>query len=89
MARPFAGDGVRARTLHRELKLGEVTFNPFNFKLTMRDAMIVERGKPLVGMRYLLADYQAASLFKRMHILREVTLDRPLRARDPALGRFD
>ncbi|MUV14049.1 DUF748 domain-containing protein [Noviluteimonas gilva] len=64
-------------TLHRELKLGEITFNPFNFKLTLRDAMIVEQGKPLVGMRYLLADYQAASLFKRMHILREVTLDRP------------
>ena len=31
-------------TLHRELKLGEVTFNPFNFKLTIRDAMILERG---------------------------------------------
>ncbi|MGO4551778.1 DUF748 domain-containing protein [Lysobacter sp. 2RAF19] len=64
-------------TLHRQLQLGEVTFNPFNLKLTLRDAMIVERGKPLLGMRYLLADYQAASLFKRMHILREVTLDRP------------
>jgi hypothetical protein len=64
-------------TLHRELRLGEVTFNPFTFKLTMREAMIVERGKPLVGMQYLLADYQARSLFKGMHVLREVTLERP------------
>jgi hypothetical protein len=64
-------------TLHRELQLGEVTFNPFTFRLTMRDAMIVERGKPLVGMRSLVADYQIRSLFKGMHVLREVTLDRP------------
>ncbi|UHQ18210.1 DUF748 domain-containing protein [Lysobacter sp. KIS68-7] len=62
---------------HDELRLGEVTFNPFTFKLTLRDAMVVERGKPLVGVRYFLADYQAVSLFKGMHVLREVTLDRP------------
>ena len=64
-------------TLHRDLQLGEIKFNPFTFRLTLRDAMIVERGKPLVGMRYLLADYQAVSLFKGEHVLREVTLDRP------------
>ena len=64
-------------TLHRDLQLGEVTFNPFTFRLTLRDAMIVERGKPLVGMRHLLADYQAVSLFKGEHVLREVALDRP------------
>jgi hypothetical protein len=38
-------DGYVRDTLHRELQLGEVTFNPFNLKLTMRDAMIVERGQ--------------------------------------------
>lgn len=27
-------------TLHRELRMGEVTFNPFTFKLTLRDVMI-------------------------------------------------
>jgi hypothetical protein len=41
-------------TLKRELRMGEVTFNPFTFKLTIRDTMILEHGKPLVGMRYLL-----------------------------------
>jgi hypothetical protein len=64
-------------TMHRDLRLGEVTFNPFTFQMTLRDAMIVERGTPLVGFRYLLADYQARSLFKGMHVLREVTLERP------------
>ena len=75
LVRSQATDYVRGK--HDDLRLGEVTFNPFTLKLTLRDAMIVEHGKPLVGVRYLLADYQASSLFKRMHVLREVTLDRP------------
>ncbi|MFC5577875.1 DUF748 domain-containing protein [Lysobacter niabensis] len=71
-----AGKYVREE-LHQELQLGEVRFNPFTFELELRDAAILEKGRPLVGFRRLFANYQVSSFFSRMHKLREVAFEQP------------
>jgi len=63
--------------LHKDLQLGEVRFNPFTFELELRDAAILEKGRPLVGFKRLFANYQASSFFSSMHKLREVAFDQP------------
>ncbi|GAB3366677.1 DUF748 domain-containing protein [Lysobacter rhizosphaerae] len=63
--------------LHKDLKLGEVRFNPFTFELELRDAAILEKGRPLVGFKRFFANYQASSFFSSMHKLREVAFDQP------------
>ncbi len=66
------------QTLHRQVSIGEIRFNPFvldasvsNFKLDEAD------DSPLVSFRHLYANAQLASLWQRAAVLQEVHLSAP------------
>lgn len=64
-------------TLHRDLKLGQVRFNPFTFTMEVRNLVLTEAGKPLVSFKLLRVNGELASLWQRRVNLKEVTLDTP------------
>ena len=70
-----------ATELGKDLALGEIKFNPFTFQLEIRDIAIGDRGaargKPLVALKRLFADFQVSSLWKSGYVFRQVALDRP------------
>lgn len=70
-----------ATELGKDLALGEIKFNPFTFQLEIRDIAIrdrgVARGKPLVALKRLSADFQVSSLWKSGYVFRQVVLDEP------------
>lgn len=70
-----------ATELGKDLALGEIKFNPFTFQLEVRDIAIrdrgVARGKPLVALKRLSADFQVSSLWKSGYVFRQVVLDEP------------
>lgn len=70
-----------ATELGKDLALGEIEFNPFTFQLQIRDIAIrdrgVARGKPLVALKRLFADFQVSSLWKSGYVFRQVALDEP------------
>jgi hypothetical protein len=54
LLRTLAIDTVRER-LHRELQLGQITFNPFRFELTVQDASLPDAdGTPALGVHRLV-----------------------------------
>lgn len=70
--------------LGKDLRLGEVRFNPFLFELDMRDIAIAEPGSPrsrhpqtMVALKHLHADFQVSSLWKRGYVFRQVRLEEP------------
>ncbi|MBF6023032.1 DUF748 domain-containing protein [Lysobacter niastensis] len=65
--------------LGKDLKLGEVRFNPFNFQLDI-DGIAIDDPKdrqPMVALKQVHADFQVSSLWKRGYVFREVRLDGP------------
>jgi len=52
-----------AEELGRTLALGEVTFNPFTFRLSVSDALLSEKaGDPIAGFKQLVVNAQLASI---------------------------
>src|SRR4051794_38646427 len=67
-----------AEELGRSLALGEVSFNPFTFRLSVRDALLSEKaGDPIAGFKQLVVNAQLASIWQRAVVLKEVQLDAP------------
>jgi uncharacterized protein DUF748 len=67
-----------AEELGRTLALGEVTFNPFTFRLSISDALLSEQaGDPIAGFKQLVVNAQLASIWRRAVVLKEVQLDAP------------
>ena len=67
-----------AEELGRSLALGEVTFNPFTFRLSISDALLSEQaGDPIAGFKQLVVNAQLASIWRRAVVLKEVQLDAP------------
>ena len=67
-----------AEELGRTLALGEVTFNPFTFRLSVSDALLSEKaGDPIAGFKQLVVNAQLASIWRRAAVLKEVQLDAP------------
>jgi hypothetical protein len=65
-------------TLHAQLELGELHFNPFALDASVSGAAIKDAaGAPLVGFRHLYVDAQLASIWRRAIVLREVEIAGP------------
>lgn len=65
-------------TLHRQLSIGEITFNPFTLQAQIHDFKLAEAdGAPLVGFRHLLVNATLASIWQRAVSLQEVRIDAP------------
>lgn len=66
--------------LQRELSVGEITMNPFDLRLEMRDVALKDKdGSPLVSFERLLVDYEIfPALTQRAFGFREISLTRPL-----------
>ena len=65
-------------TLHRQVSIGEVRFNPFMLDASVSDFRLKESdGSPLVAFRHLYANLQLASVWRRAAILHEVQLSAP------------
>ena len=66
------------QTLHQQLSLGQLRFNPFTFEASAHELRISEPdGRELVGFRHLYADAELASLWQRAVVLNEVDLSAP------------
>jgi uncharacterized protein involved in outer membrane biogenesis len=64
-------------TLHRDLKLTAIRFNPFTLTMEADQFQLLEAGKPLVSFEYLRVNGEFASLWQRRINLKEVRLDTP------------
>lgn len=65
-------------TLHRQVSIGEIRFNPFVFDASVSNFNLREAdGSPLVSFRHLYANAQLASLWRRAIVLHEVQLSAP------------
>lgn len=70
-----AQDYVR-NTLHRQLELGEVTFNPFTFEAVIRDLRLNEAdGSPILGFDRLQVNAELSSLLRRAVVLKLFRLE--------------
>jgi uncharacterized protein involved in outer membrane biogenesis len=64
--------------LGRGLALGDVAFNPFTFRLSIRDATLTEKaGEPIASFASLVVNGELASIWQRAVVLKEVQLDAP------------
>lgn len=67
-----------ADELGRKLALGDVSFNPFTFRLGIRDAALSEQsGEAIAGFASLVVNAELASIWQRAVVLKEVQLDAP------------
>ncbi|HEY4367546.1 MAG TPA: DUF748 domain-containing protein [Steroidobacteraceae bacterium] len=65
-------------TLHRQISIGEIRFNPYTLEARIHDFRLAESdGSPLVSFRYLLVNATVASIWQRAVSLQEVHLDAP------------
>jgi hypothetical protein len=64
--------------LGRRLALGEVAFNPFTFRLSIRNAALSEKsGEAIASFESLVVNAELASIWQRAVVLKEVQLDAP------------
>ncbi|HEV8330056.1 MAG TPA: DUF748 domain-containing protein [Steroidobacteraceae bacterium] len=64
--------------LGRGLALGDVAFNPFTFRLSIRNATLSEKaGEPIASFGSLVVNAELASIWQRAVVLKEVQLDAP------------
>ncbi|MFC3550411.1 DUF748 domain-containing protein [Lysobacter cavernae] len=77
LIRSQATQFVATELRDKSLALGEIRFNPFNFQLDVRDIAISDRGKRMVALQRLFADFEAKSLWKRAWTFARVDLDAP------------
>jgi uncharacterized protein involved in outer membrane biogenesis len=67
-----------ADELGRGLALGKVSFNPFTFRLSVRDAVLSEKtGDPIASFEQLVVNAELASIWQRAVVFEEVQLDAP------------
>jgi uncharacterized protein involved in outer membrane biogenesis len=67
-----------ADELGRGLAVGKVSFNPFTFRLSVRDAVLSEKaGDPIASFKQLIVNAELASIWQRAVVLKEVQLDAP------------
>ena len=67
-----------ADELGRGLAVGEVSFNPFTFRLSVRDAVLSEKGgDAIASFKQLVVNAELASIWQRAVVLKEVQLDAP------------
>jgi hypothetical protein len=67
-----------ADELDRKLALGDVSFNPFTFRLAVRDAALSEKsGDAIASFSGLIVNAELASIWQRAVVLKEVQLDAP------------
>jgi uncharacterized protein involved in outer membrane biogenesis len=67
-----------ADELGRTLAIGKVSFNPFTFRLSVRDAALSEKtGDVLASFKELVVNGELASIWQRAVVLKEVQLDAP------------
>ncbi len=67
-----------ADELGRSLALGKVSFNPFTFRLSVRDAKLSEQaGDDIAAFAELVVNAELASIWQRAVVLKEVRLDAP------------
>jgi uncharacterized protein involved in outer membrane biogenesis len=67
-----------ADELGRGLALGEVSFNPFTFRLSVHDAVLTEKaGEAIASFKQLVVNAELASIWQRALVLKEVQLDAP------------
>ena len=67
-----------ADELERTLTLGKVSFNPFTFRLDVRDAALAEKtGDAIASFTGLVVNAELASIWQRAIVLKEVQLDAP------------
>jgi hypothetical protein len=67
-----------ADELDRSLTLGDVSFNPFTFRLAVRDAALSEKsGDAIASFTELIVNAELASIWHRAVVLKEVQLDGP------------
>lgn len=67
-----------AEELGRSLALGEISFNPFTFRLSVSDALLSEKtGDAIAGFKQLVVNAQLASIWQRGVVLKELQLDAP------------
>lgn len=63
-------------TLHRQVEIGAVRFNPFLFKFEADDFRSQESdGRPLAAFRHLRVDFELSSLFRWTWTFAEIRLD--------------
>jgi uncharacterized protein involved in outer membrane biogenesis len=64
--------------LGRGLALGDVTFNPFTFRLSVRNAALSEKsGDAIASFASLVVNAELASIWQRAVVLKDVQLDAP------------
>lgn len=67
-----------ADELGRTLAIGKVSFNPFTFRLSVRDAALSEKsGDVIASFKELVVNGELASIWQRAVVLKEVRLDAP------------
>ena len=67
-----------ADDLGRSLALGKISFNPFTFRLSVRDAKLSEKdGEDIASFAELVVNGELASIWQRAVVLKEVRLDAP------------
>lgn len=71
-----------AQTLHRDLAIGQLRFNPFTFELDARDVAVREPDAaagagPLLAFGHAHVDFQLSSLWRRAYVFRSVLLEKP------------
>lgn len=64
--------------LGRGLALGDVSFNPFTFRLSIQNATLSEKsGDAIAAFQSLIVNAELASIWQRAVVLKEVQLDAP------------
>jgi len=77
LARSQLNDYV-TQTLHRQVTVGEIRFNPLTFEASVSNLALKEAdGSPLVGLRHLYVNAELASIWQRAVVLKEVQLAAP------------
>jgi uncharacterized protein involved in outer membrane biogenesis len=67
-----------SKELGRGLALGDISFNPFTFRLSIRDATLSEKsGDVIASFKSLVVNGELASIWQRAAVLKEVQLDGP------------
>ncbi|MES1192245.1 MAG: DUF748 domain-containing protein [Steroidobacter sp.] len=65
-------------SLHRQLQLGKVSFNPFTFTLHVQDIRFSEASRqPIAGIHDLVVNAELSSLWRRAYVFKQVRIDSP------------
>ncbi len=70
--------GFASEQYHRDAKVGDITFNPFNLKLELHDFSLPDAdGAPLLAFDRLLLNFDISSVWKVGASFADVELDKP------------